>query len=427
MKNIHVIFIYFTHGTLLDQAIASLQYIKDRVESVTVLGGKKDSFIKSVSSSLWQEIKFIRVTDENLGGKLDSLIRTISSEYILILYNGNCLNANIKKVKLELDCNQTTLAYDYTNKDKTIQFPFLIRTSFIKKTDFLSRYTFPFCEALMPAWLASVEKAGMVSQKGDFITHQSNQGSVNTLRKMDYIEKYQNVSQIEGKPPSIGVILANYNMAQYVGVAISSCLLQTSPAEQILVIDDGSTDHSYKELEKWRTYPGVRIFLKANGGKARALNQLLSYIATDYVLEMDADDWLDPDAFMIIRQQLMHLPEDVAVLYGNLRTWKQRIQGNLLFKGVHKGHPVRNKRELLAYEFPLGPRIYRSSALKTNGFPVIDFEDGRMYEDISVLNDLIKKGRLLYKDFTVYNVREHPLSITKRNRSDWNDFLNYLD
>lgn len=54
---------------------------------------------------------------------------------------------------------------------------------------------------------------------------------------------------------------------------------------------------------------------------------------------------------------------------------------------------------------------------------MIAFKDGRLYEDVSVLNQLIKYGRFQYHDFTVYNVREHKESITKTNRPEWNEFL----
>ena len=101
---------------------------------------------------------------------------------------------------------------------------------------------------------------------------------------------------------------------------------------------------------------------------------------------------------------------------------------NVKYKGVRKGKPITNKNELLSYLFPVGPRIYRTSALKdNNGFPIIKFEDGRMYEDVSILNDLLKNTRLLYENFTVYNVRVHEFSITKKNHPNWSDFLNYLD
>lgn len=425
MKNIHVILICYPHSSCINQTIASLQFISHRLEGITVLGEKDDAAFGEFHPS--DQIKCIKVTENNLGKRLDSIINAITSEYILILHDGVRLNSKISSLKLELEENQNIIAYSHSIKGKTIRYPFFIRTSYIKKHKFLSSYSFPFSEALMPAWLASIQHTGIVILKGDFIVSIKKQGTGSALPIIEFIGKYQKRFPFVEKAPSISVILAHFNMEQYVGTAISSCLLQILQADQVLIIDDGSTDHSYKELEKWRSHSGVEIFRKENGGKARALNELLPHIQTDFVLELDADDWLDPDALTIIRKHLLNLPEDVLVVYGNLRTWKQRGPGSLQYKGIRKGYPVTSKKELISYQFPLGPRIYRSTALKTNGFPVIEFEDGRMYEDVSVLNHLLKRGRLVYKDFTVYNVREHPSSITKRNRSNWNDFLKFLD
>lgn len=103
------------------------------------------------------------------------------------------------------------------------------------------------------------------------------------------------------------------------------------------------------------------------------------------------------------------------------------MEGDVLFKGVSKGVGINNRADLLSYRFPLGPRIYRTFLLKeAGGFPVVAFENGRLYEDVSVLNRLIKNSRFCYRDFTVYNVREHKESITKNNDSKWNDFLKTL-
>jgi len=46
------------------------------------------------------------------------------------------------------------------------------------------------------------------------------------------------------------------------------------------------------------------------------------------------------------------------------------------FLKIQKGKPVNNHKELLSYIFPLGPRVYRTSALtEIKGFPAINFED----------------------------------------------------
>ncbi|MFS0634508.1 glycosyltransferase family A protein [Mesobacillus foraminis] len=424
MKNIHVILIGYRDPTMLDRAIASLRHIGSRVEGVSVLGEMDEG---TKIDGRFRKINFKQGNLNNLGQNLESHIQTIFTDYILILHEGDCLKANIGRVPLNLSKEQNILACSRTVKNATITYPFLVRTSFIKKTAFFSRYRFPFSEALMPAWLASIQNEGASIIEGSFISSMKNQGTASGQAIIEFIEKYQKMPAFEKQSPSLSIIMAHFNMEQYAGTAISSCLLQTSPAEEILLMDDGSTSHAYKELEKWSAHPGVKIFRKENGGKARALNDLLPQIETDFVMEMDADDWLDPDALMVIRNLLLHLSEDAVILYGNLRTWKQRESGNLQFKGIRKGYPVRNKKELISYRFPLGPRIYRSAALKNTGFPLVEFEDGRMYEDVSVLNRLLMEGNLVYKDFTVYNVREHSASITKRNRSNWNDFLKFLN
>src|SRR5699024_9093705 len=215
-------------------------------------------------------------------------------------------------------------------------------------------------------------------------------------------------------------------MEKYIDTAVVSCLLQTEMFDQILIMDDGSTDNSNQKLKRLANEKQVKVFHKKNEGKAKALNELLPHVTSDFILELDADDWLDADACSVIKRYLSNLPEEDAVLYGNLRKWKQTSE-DVLFKTTSKGVAIKGVSELLSYQFPLGPRIYRKSMLKeVSGFPVLDFEDGRLYEDVSVLNQLLKKYPFCYKDFTVYNVREHQASITKNNDSKWQDFLQML-
>jgi hypothetical protein len=115
------------------------------------------------------------------------------------------------------------------------------------------------------------------------------------------------------------------------------------------------------------------------------------------------------------------------VLYGNWRYWNQNSIGEIEFSKIRQGKTINNREELLTYPFPLGPRIYRTSALmEGEGFPIIDFEEGRLYEDVSVLVQLFKKHKFLYENFTIYNVRKHDNSITKKNHSKWNDFRKFL-
>jgi len=63
----------------------------------------------------------------------------------------------------------------------------------------------------------------------------------------------------------VSIIITNYNYGQFLAQAIESALAQTYPQIEVIVIDDGSTDHSAGIIASF----GERIFavFKANGGQ----------------------------------------------------------------------------------------------------------------------------------------------------------------
>ena len=428
MKDVQVILLSYSNSSALQQALTSLNLIINRVKGVIVID--IPDFLLKVADSFTTQAKteYVKLNNNHLGKVLNNYIKELSCEYVLFLYDQDYLNSNITEIQLELNNEKQVMTYQSTIKNITIQRPFFAKTYFLKQNIFFQDNEVPFKEAILPSWLSLIDHYHLILENRGVISQLSKDASTSNVEKIKFIEKYQSKVPNQIAQPSVAVMVSNYNMVNYVGTAINSCFLQNSPPEQVLVVDDGSTDESNKILEKWIYHPRFKLLTKKNGGKARALNELISYIETDFIVELDADDWLDPDAIFVIRDYLRSLADDVAVLYGNLRAWKQVSSEKVKYKGIRKGSQVLNQQELLSYTFPLGPRIYRTFSLKENkGFPIVDFEDGRMYEDVSILNDLVKKNRLLYKDFTVYNVREHESSITKKNPSSWSDFLKLLN
>src|SRR5699024_1243906 len=164
-------------------------------------------------------------------------------------------------------------------------------------------------------------------------------------------------------------VIATYNIEKYIESAVDAGMVQTEMFDQILFMNDGSKNDSDQKLEQLANEKQVKIFPKKNEGKAKALNELLPHVTSDFILELDADDWLDADACSVIKKHLSNLPEEVAVLYGNLRKWKQKTK-DILFKTTSKGVVIKEIAALLSYQFPLGPRIYKTSILKEEGgFP----------------------------------------------------------
>lgn len=88
--------------------------------------------------------------------------------------------------------------------------------------------------------------------------------------------------------PLVSIIINNYNYETYLGIAIDSALKQTYPKIEVVIVDDGSTDSSWKIIESY----GDRVIavLKENGGQASAFNAGLQASSGSILCFLDADD-----------------------------------------------------------------------------------------------------------------------------------------
>lgn len=108
---------------------------------------------------------------------------------------------------------------------------------------------------------------------------------------------------------TIGVIVLNFNYARFVGEAIDSVLAQTDRFDEIVVVDDGSSDDSLAVIRGFE--PQVRVIAQANAGQMRASQAGLAAIGTDHVYILDADDRAAPDLVATVRPLLAGNPVKV--------------------------------------------------------------------------------------------------------------------
>jgi glycosyltransferase involved in cell wall biosynthesis len=93
--------------------------------------------------------------------------------------------------------------------------------------------------------------------------------------------------------PRVSVIIPCYNQASFLLEALASVRAQTYPAAEIVVVDDGSVDHTIAVAAR---HPGVRCLRQANQGTAAARNLGVGASAGEYLVLLDADDRLLPGA-----------------------------------------------------------------------------------------------------------------------------------
>lgn len=94
--------------------------------------------------------------------------------------------------------------------------------------------------------------------------------------------------------PEISVILNNYNYGEFIGEAIQSVLAQDFSDFELIVVDDGSTDCSRREIEKWND-ARIRTIFKANGGQLSAFHAGLAVATGGILCFLDSDDRYSPE------------------------------------------------------------------------------------------------------------------------------------
>lgn len=96
----------------------------------------------------------------------------------------------------------------------------------------------------------------------------------------------------------ISVIIPVYNVESYLRECVDSVLNQTHQYFEIILVDDGSTDHSSEICDVYVAADDrISCIHKENGGASTARNAGLDAAQGEYVFFLDSDDWLEQSAF----------------------------------------------------------------------------------------------------------------------------------
>ena len=115
------------------------------------------------------------------------------------------------------------------------------------------------------------------------------------------------------KTNSVTVLVPTFNRAEFLLQSLMSILGQTRPADEIIIVNDGSTDNTLELLKPYEDR--VRVLSKPNAGKAAALNFGLKHATGDLVWIFDDDDIAAPSALEVL-VGLLEANPDADIAYG---------------------------------------------------------------------------------------------------------------
>ena len=128
--------------------------------------------------------------------------------------------------------------------------------------------------------------------------------------------------------PFFSIIIPVYNKEQYIQKCIDSIIAQTFEDFEVIVVNDGSTDSSKKILESI-TDSRFRVITIPNRGVSNARNIGLQKAIGEYILFIDADDYINNDYCYIINKEIKQSNTDLLI-FGLTKIFDDKTQRKII-------------------------------------------------------------------------------------------------
>ncbi|MBO5349929.1 MAG: glycosyltransferase family 2 protein [Clostridia bacterium] len=201
----------------------------------------------------------------------------------------------------------------------------------------------------------------------------------------------------------VSVIVPIYNVEKYLKKCLDSLVGQTLKDIEILAINDGSPDNSQKIVDEYvKKYDNIKSYIKENGGQSDARNFGLEKAKGDYIVFVDADDWIDKNF--------------LKVMYENAKTHNSDIV-ICDFEEIYENGVTKIKKEIdkniedIQKAYMIAMPGFCNKMLKKDFLRKIDFKffNGIFYEDLAIYpivaaktNNISYVNKALYK----YRIRQ---------------------
>lgn len=230
----------------------------------------------------------------------------------------------------------------------------------------------------------------------------------------------------------ISIIIPVYNVEKYIGDCLKSVLPQIDKDVELIIVNDGSTDGSFRFCRKCKEQNKditIKLITQENAGLSVARNVGLKEAKGEYVIFLDSDDMLAENALSELKKYiLMYSMVDIFYFDASI---KDELHNDGI-KGIYNRKnkvpdKVLDAREYFV-KYYLDPLIlssclclYRRKLIKNNR---LQFPEGRLHEDnMFSFQAIMMAGKVMYipKDFYIRRYREQSITtmkITEKHISD---------
>ena len=212
----------------------------------------------------------------------------------------------------------------------------------------------------------------------------------------------------------ITVIIDVYNGEKFINKCLDSVINQTYKNLDILIIDDGSTDNTYKLIKDYKD-KRIRVIRQKNMGLSLARNVGLDNAKGDYLYFIDIDDYIELDTIEYLYKLIKKYKTNISMTATCL------VKNNIIKKEINEEKTyvidsIEILKKVLVNKDSLGAiwnKLYKKEV-----FNNIRFED-RIINDVTIIHKIyIDNRKIAYSNLKKYYYIKHDTNITVLNKVD---------
>lgn len=185
--------------------------------------------------------------------------------------------------------------------------------------------------------------------------------------------------------PLVSVVLTSYNQGEWLQESIESVLAQTMSDWELVLIDNGSTDHSMEIVKQYERHPKITIIRhEQNKPHTVILNHGIRTARGRYFSLLVSDDYYLPQKLERQVAVFEDLPEDYGVVYSN--GYRLKTDGSLMLDpcGQHRGNVLEALLTEPAFFLPIAPLVRRECLLEIPFDETIFMEGEGIYTKLAL-------------------------------------------
>lgn len=229
------------------------------------------------------------------------------------------------------------------------------------------------------------------------------------------VKRYREIPDDPDFTPFVSVVIAAYNEEKVIQKTIDSILSSDYLNFELIVVDDGSKDDTFKVVKKaFQENSMVRVITKSNGGKSSAINLGIKEAKGEIIVALDADTLIAENAISLLVRHFKD--KKVAAVSGNVKVGNI---GNLLTNWQHIEYVTGFNLERRAFAelncitvVPGAIGAWRKTAVEDVGY----FRDDTLAEDTDITLTLLRKGNKIEFEEKAYAFTEVPEDINSLSK-----------